>query len=104
MKNNLQQTSTIGKSEIGLLAYQLWEQAGRPSGQDLDFWLRAESQLRAAVKATPASTMALPASKEATKPVMTASPQPHAQRPLRLPGSSISRRNHRGSFTTSAMS
>jgi len=26
-------------------AYELWEQAGRPPGRDLEFWLEAERQL-----------------------------------------------------------
>ncbi|WP_223970421.1 DUF2934 domain-containing protein [Bradyrhizobium sp. RD5-C2] len=26
-------------------ARQLWEEAGRPAGRDLDFWLRAEREL-----------------------------------------------------------
>lgn len=26
-------------------AYELWEQAGRPPGQDVEFWLEAERQL-----------------------------------------------------------
>ena len=25
-------------------AYRLWEQAGRPCGRDLDFWLAAENE------------------------------------------------------------
>ena len=29
-------------------AYQLWEQAGRPSGRDLEHWARAEAELRVA--------------------------------------------------------
>lgn len=27
-------------------AYELWEEAGRPSGRDLDFWLEAERQVK----------------------------------------------------------
>jgi hypothetical protein len=27
-------------------AYDLWQAAGRPEGRDLDFWLRAERELR----------------------------------------------------------
>lgn len=32
--------------EIGKLAQHLFEEAGRPSGRDQDFWLQAESLLR----------------------------------------------------------
>lgn len=28
-------------------AHRLWEQAGQPEGRDLEFWLRAEGELRA---------------------------------------------------------
>jgi Protein of unknown function (DUF2934) len=28
-------------------AYQLWEQAGRPEGGDLEFWERARAQIEA---------------------------------------------------------
>lgn len=31
--------------EIGLLAYHLWEAAGRPTGEDVKYWLQAEEQL-----------------------------------------------------------
>ena len=27
-------------------AHELWEQHGRPSGRDVEFWLRAESELK----------------------------------------------------------
>lgn len=32
-------------SEIRELAYRLWEEAGRPSGRQEEFWLQAEEQL-----------------------------------------------------------
>ena len=28
-------------------AYQLWEQAGRPDGKEVEHWLRAESEIAA---------------------------------------------------------
>ena len=34
-----------GQDEIRARARQLWEQAGRPAGRDLDFWLQAEREL-----------------------------------------------------------
>jgi hypothetical protein len=33
-------------AEIAALAYQIWEQEGRPEGRDLDHWLMAREQLR----------------------------------------------------------
>jgi hypothetical protein len=32
--------------EITRRAYELWDAAGRPSGQDLYFWCQAEEELR----------------------------------------------------------
>jgi hypothetical protein len=29
-------------------AYELWEQNGRPADRDLEFWLQAESEIKAA--------------------------------------------------------
>ena len=34
------------KEEIRARALELWEQHGRPAGQDLDFWLQAEREIR----------------------------------------------------------
>jgi hypothetical protein len=32
-------------AEIASLAYSYWEQRGRPDGEDLEDWLRAEEEL-----------------------------------------------------------
>lgn len=32
--------------QIKMRAHELWEQAGRPAGHDLDFWLQAEREIR----------------------------------------------------------
>ncbi len=34
--------------EIAKRAYLIWELEGRPPGRDLDYWLRAETELTAA--------------------------------------------------------
>jgi Protein of unknown function (DUF2934) len=31
--------------QVRARAYELWEQAGRPAGRDLEFWLEAERQV-----------------------------------------------------------
>jgi hypothetical protein len=31
---------------IAALAQELWEEAGKPGDRDLDFWLRAEAELK----------------------------------------------------------
>ena len=33
------------KQEITIRAHEIWEQNGRPSGRDLEFWLQAESEI-----------------------------------------------------------
>ena len=35
------------KQEITVRAQEIWEQNGRPSGRDLEFWLQAESEIKA---------------------------------------------------------
>jgi Protein of unknown function (DUF2934) len=47
MKNASSPSPAIPHEEKERLAYRLWEQANRPSGQALDFWLQAEAQLAA---------------------------------------------------------
>jgi hypothetical protein len=34
------------KKEITQRAQEIWDQNGRPSGRDLEFWLQAESEIR----------------------------------------------------------
>jgi hypothetical protein len=34
------------KDEIRVRAREIWEQHGRPSGRDVEFWLQAEAELR----------------------------------------------------------
>jgi len=34
------------KEEIAARAHELWEQNGRPPDRDLEFWLRAETEIR----------------------------------------------------------
>jgi hypothetical protein len=36
------------REEITARARELWEQNGRPSGRDLEFWLQAESEITGA--------------------------------------------------------
>ena len=44
----IENSVTHNEAGVSRLAYQLWENAGRPAGRDLEFWLAAENQLRAA--------------------------------------------------------
>jgi prepilin-type N-terminal cleavage/methylation domain-containing protein/prepilin-type processing-associated H-X9-DG protein len=40
-------TEIIRDNEVTNRAYRLWEQAGRPHGRDLEFWIQAEAKARA---------------------------------------------------------
>jgi hypothetical protein len=44
------------EEEITLRAYELWEQAGKPSGRDLEFYYQAEQELRDKDKSNPLRT------------------------------------------------
>jgi hypothetical protein len=35
----------VGCDDIRLCAYQKWEEAGKPSGDGIEFWLEAEQEL-----------------------------------------------------------
>jgi Protein of unknown function (DUF2934) len=48
MNTNMKNSVTRDEASVSRLAYQLWENAGRPAGRDLEFWLAAEAQLHAA--------------------------------------------------------
>jgi hypothetical protein len=47
LKQRLQQRleARRTKQAISARAHELWEQNGRPSGRDLEFWLQAESEI-----------------------------------------------------------
>ena len=47
MNKTIEQTVTTNESNVSRLAYELWENAGRPSGRDMEFWLAAEAKARA---------------------------------------------------------
>jgi len=49
MKQIIKTTSAAPPDEkIAVLARQLWEQDGRQTGRDLEYWLKAEQQLLSA--------------------------------------------------------
>ena len=50
MKKTMEQTVTVDESNVSRVAYQLWENAGRPAGRDLEFWLAAEAHVRSSTK------------------------------------------------------
>ena len=36
---------TVNEDKVRQRAHDLWDQAGRPEGRDVEFWLRAEAEL-----------------------------------------------------------
>jgi hypothetical protein len=91
MENVIEHSKAVSQSEIAVVAYHLWETAGHPASRDLQFWLQAEAQLRAAAKtatAPPAAHLSAVDSKNNT-----------VHRPANVPlglsqtGSSKSRQN-----------
>jgi len=73
MKNKNQPAGAGDRTEVSLLAYQMWIDAGRPEGQDQKFWFEAETRIRAVAKPTaapppPATALASAASKTNTTP------------------------------------
>lgn len=73
------------EEKIGELARQLWQAAGAPAGQDLEFWLRAEAQLPAppvVPPVTPAPTTLAPVS---LPPVQRVPVQPVPVQPVAAP-------------------
>ena len=50
MKKTMEQTVTVDEANVSRVAYQLWENAGRPTGRDLEFWLAAEARVRSSTK------------------------------------------------------
>jgi hypothetical protein len=49
LKQKLRQRREAGrtKQEISARAWEIWDQNGRPVDRDLDFWLQAESEIKA---------------------------------------------------------
>ena len=73
MQNTTTPPVPCDQNEIARRAYLLWEQAGRPPGQHLRFWLEAEGQVLAtAVAAQPPAAPA--------KSTVAAAPPPRPAR------------------------
>lgn len=58
------------ENAVRVLAYELWERAGRPKARDAEFWFAAEARLRE-TKAKPEGAIAVSLSRESKPdPVM----------------------------------
>lgn len=79
MKTVTEKHVRVQREEIAKLAKQIWESEGMQAGRDLDYWLRAERQLRSS--RDPGSN--LPSTQLATE---TAEPR-RTGKAIRLPDS-----------------
>ena len=53
-------TTDLNQKEIAERAYQIWETSGRPFGQEMEHWLKAEAELSAAQSGTSRGTLKNP--------------------------------------------
>ena len=53
MKDQVVSETTVSREQIALMAYEVWNKAGRPQGRDWEFWFEAERQLRETAKQAP---------------------------------------------------
>jgi len=61
-------TEIIQNNEVTNRAYFLWEQAGRPHGRDLEFWIQAEAKVHAAPGKTDLASAAASQPHQAVQP------------------------------------
>jgi hypothetical protein len=45
-----QSQNKVSRDEVAQRAWQLWQAAGQPVGQDLEYWLQAEAEVLAGSK------------------------------------------------------
>lgn len=74
MKTNTASPQDISPENVSVAAYHRWLAAGKPSGRDQEFWLKAEMDLRKMVSQIPQ------ASHSPLEP-RTERPQPHRTAP-----------------------
>src|SRR5689334_15035924 len=70
MNRTTENSVGVTESQIGVVAYKLWESAGHPPGRDLEFWLNAEKQLCSATKVASSTRVAPPAPTAADQKVV----------------------------------
>ncbi|HLJ20034.1 MAG TPA: DUF2934 domain-containing protein [Stellaceae bacterium] len=69
--------------EIARRAYNIWEDEGRPSGRELDHWLRAEAEVKAERTESPTQAPKSPQRLEAVPTAAPVKPQRPAPRRAR---------------------
>ncbi len=91
MKDQIVSETTISREQIALMAYEVWEKAGRPHGRDWEFWFEAEQQLQKSLKKAAAPppvkpVLATPAPRETTvAPVARLEPARLPSAPAKTP-------------------
>ncbi|HXT13718.1 MAG TPA: DUF2934 domain-containing protein [Candidatus Angelobacter sp.] len=65
-------SSTPTHEQIARRAYEIFVERGQPEGKDLDHWLEAESQLRAAAQPSRSSQTASSQSASSSSPIRSA--------------------------------
>ena len=76
MNKQVVSETSISRDQIALMAYEVWNKAGRPQGRDWEFWFEAERQLLASTK---------PASTAPAATTVKASPAPATTRETTVP-------------------
>jgi hypothetical protein len=66
MNKTTHDSMVVNEASVSRIGYQLWENAGRPTGRDLEFWLAAEAQVRTVSK--PQATVAMAQTLAEAKP------------------------------------
>ena len=69
MNTNIEKSVKKDEASVSRLAYQLWEDAGRPAGRDLEFWVAAEAKLAAVTTPSVTAPVQQAAPKQASAPM-----------------------------------
>jgi hypothetical protein len=94
MEENMQNSR---EDKVRLRAYQIWEEEGRPEGEDLAHWHRADSEIEPEHYQMPAEQDARPSEAEETESVTQAMQAPQA--PQALSSDRVNARRQRASLS-----
>jgi hypothetical protein len=86
MKNQMTMKTEPSSDTIAQRARQIWKAAGCPEGHDLEHWLQAETELRAAERHNAPKFVASPDVNPTPKAVRSAEPVKPKPQPARLAG------------------
>lgn len=86
MKNQTPIQTEPSGAVIALRAREIWKAAGCPEGHDMEHWLQAEAELRAAWRHNAPRVVVSPDAKPNPRPVRSAEPVNPKPQPARLAG------------------